>query len=243
MHISCKNFYKELINVQTLSFWMDFSDIPANHSSTIGNCTNLNAGVLGKYHDETNGNPIVEFVMLRPKMFSYSICEVQLSCSKALPPNIKTKQTAKGISRFAKRTISYDDYLSIENECALCSVTNHRLEFCLHQIHIVSQVKRGLCPYNDKRYLLANLINDKPNPNTHAFGHYELSNEAALSEIDQPAAGDNLYVYQFRSRNELRVNEINFNHTLKRENLFKKKQKQAIKNVLNILAQLVNLTK
>ena len=108
LHITCKDFYKELIDVPTLRYWMDLSDIPASNPSGIGNCTNVNAGVLGKFKDETNGNPIVEFVGLRPKMYSYSICEAQSSCSKPLPPNIKTKQSAKGISRSAKRTIRHE---------------------------------------------------------------------------------------------------------------------------------------
>ena len=102
---------------------------------------------------------------------------------------------------------------------------------------------RGLCPYDDKRYILANLINVKPNANTHAFDHYELSHEAPLPEIDQPSSGDNLYVYQFRNRQELRDNDSKSNSstTLQRENLLQRKHKQAIKNVLNILAQLLNL--
>ena len=78
---------------------------------------------------------------------------------------------------------------------------NYRLKSRLHQIYTVSQIKRGLCLYDDKRYLLANLINGKPNSNTHAFGHYKLSNEAALPEIDQPASGNCLDKYQFRNRN------------------------------------------
>ena len=170
--------------------------------------------------------------------------EAQSSCSEPLPPIIKTKQTAKGISRSAKRTIRHEDYVSIYNEGALRSVTNHRLESRLHQIYTVSQIKRNLCPYDDKRYLLANLINGKFNPNTHAFGHYELSHEAALPEIDQPNSADNLYVYQFKNRQELRDNDSksNFSTTLQRENLLQRKHKQATKNVLNILTQLLNLT-
>ena len=182
---------------------MDFSDIPATHPSGRGNCTNVNAGVLGKFKDETNGNFILEFVGLRPKMYSYSICEAQSSCSEPLLPNIKTKQTAKDISRFAKRTIRHADYVSNYNEFAVRNVTNHRLESRLHQIYTVSQIKRGLCPYDDKLYLLANLINGQPNPNTHAVGHYELLYEAVQPEIDQPSSGDNLYVYQYRNNREL----------------------------------------
>ena len=81
LHITCEDLYTELIDVPTFCYWMEFSDIPASHPSGIGNCTNLNAGVLGKFKNETNGNPIVEFVGLFPKMYSYYNCVAQSSCS------------------------------------------------------------------------------------------------------------------------------------------------------------------
>ena len=31
LHITCEDFYKELIDVSTLRYWMYFSDIPASH--------------------------------------------------------------------------------------------------------------------------------------------------------------------------------------------------------------------
>ena len=40
--------------------------------------------------------------------------------------------------------------------------------------------KRGLCPYDDKRYLLADLPDGRPNPNTHAYGHRDLAAEEHL---------------------------------------------------------------
>ena len=41
----------------------------------------------------------------------------------------------------------------------------------------MEQEKRGLCPYDDKRYLLADLPDGRPNPNTHAYGHCDLAAE------------------------------------------------------------------
>ena len=49
----------------------------------------------------------------------------------------------------------------------------------------MEQEKRGLCPYDDKRYLLTDLINGRPNPNTHAYGHCDLVAEEHLV-ADQP---------------------------------------------------------
>ena len=46
--------------------YFDFSDYSKDHF-----CYDpTNAKVIGKFKDETNGNPIVEFVGLRPKMYS-----------------------------------------------------------------------------------------------------------------------------------------------------------------------------
>ena len=49
----------------------------------------------------------------------------------------------------------------------------------------MEQEKRGLCPYDDKRYLLADLPDGRPNPNTHAYGHCDLAAEENLV-ADQP---------------------------------------------------------
>jgi len=60
----------------------------------------------------------------------------------------------------------------------------------------MEQDKRGLCPYDDKRYLLADLPNGTPNPNTHAYGHHELATEAHV-EMDMPErSGSELVIEQ-----------------------------------------------
>ena len=59
-------------------------------------------------------------------------------------------------------------------------------KYCaIMQIYTLEQEKRGLCPYDDKRYLLADLPDDSPNPNTHAYGHRELVAEEQV-EMDMP---------------------------------------------------------
>ena len=48
----------------------DFSEISNGHLFTLGRGNaNLHAGEVGYFKDETKGNPIVEFVCLRPKMY------------------------------------------------------------------------------------------------------------------------------------------------------------------------------
>ena len=57
----------------------------------------------------------------------------------------------------------------------------------------MKQENRGLCPYDDKRYLLADLPDGRPNPNTHAYGHRDLGAEEHLV-ADQPENGAELII-------------------------------------------------
>ena len=61
------------------------------------------------------------------------------------------------------------------------------------QVYTIEQEKRGLCPYDDKRYLLADLHNGRPNPNTHLTGHCDLAAEEHLV-ADQPQPSAELIV-------------------------------------------------
>ena len=57
----------------------------------------------------------------------------------------------------------------------------------------MKQENHGLCPFDDKRYLLADLTDRRPNPNTHAYGQ---SNLAAKENLvaDQPEHGAELII-------------------------------------------------
>ena len=69
----------------------------------------------------------------------------------------------------------------------------------------MEQEKRGLCPYDDKRYLLADLPDGTPNPNTHAYGHHELATEAHV-EMDIPElTGTDLIIEQRQPPQEIEV--------------------------------------
>ena len=61
------------------------------------------------------------------------------------------------------------------------------------QVYTMEQEKRGLCPYDDKRYLLADLPEGRPNLNTHSYGHCDLAAEEYLI-ADQPETGAKLII-------------------------------------------------
>ena len=64
--IKTKDFYKDInANIEKR---FDTSDYPSNHPSGIK--TGLNCKVLGMFKDEAGGKRIVEFVVLRAKLYS-----------------------------------------------------------------------------------------------------------------------------------------------------------------------------
>ena len=63
----------------------------------------------------------------------------------------------------------------------------------------MEQEKCGLCPYDDKRYLLADISDEHPNPNTHAYGHCDLKAEEILV-ADHPELGAELVIKQVEER-------------------------------------------
>ena len=56
------------------------------------------------------------------------------------------------------------------------------------QVYTMEQVKRGLCPYDDKRYLFADVLDNRLNLNTYFYGYRDLAAEKHLV-ADQPEPG------------------------------------------------------
>jgi len=94
----------------------------------------------------------------------------------------------------------------------------------------MEQQKRGLCAYDDKRYLLADLPDGTPNPHTHAYGHYALAEEATIidendgndgDDEDETKPGDDLIV----------VNELTFEQRMQlREKIQKEAEERRCQN-------------
>lgn len=56
-------------------------------------------------------------------------------------------------------------------------------------MYTYEQEKRGLCPYDDKRYLFTDIPDVKPNLYTHVYGHRDQITEVNLvSEYLEPGA-------------------------------------------------------
>ena len=76
LHFFVEDLAKEINSRPHLRNAFDFSEISNGHLSNLGRGNaNLHAGEVGYFKDETKGISIVEFVGLRPKMYSFTVCD------------------------------------------------------------------------------------------------------------------------------------------------------------------------
>ena len=66
MSIESADLYVELKSQPQLRGLIDFSSIPVNHPSGVGEPTDPRSGVVGYFKDECSGNIITELVALKP---------------------------------------------------------------------------------------------------------------------------------------------------------------------------------
>jgi len=143
------DLYKDMKD--SLDFY-DTSDYPKDHPLH----DKKNAKVIGKFKDETNGVPPLEFVGLRSKMYSI------------LLPNDKEKKTAKGVKRsFVAKSILHANYRDCLVKEEPTKAKFNTLRSIDHVVHTTNIVKAALSPYDDKRYLL-------DSTDSYAYGHYKI---------------------------------------------------------------------
>ena len=107
---------------------------------------NTNNKVIGKFKDESNGVPIKRYLGLRPKMYSYELVDIN--------GTVIEKHRAKGIQTATAKKLRFEDYLAQLNTPIENYLQNRRIGSKLHKIYSIEINKRGLCAYDDKRFLL-----------------------------------------------------------------------------------------
>ena len=109
----------------------EFSEISPNYFFNIGgNNSLLHAGKVGYLTDQTKGDPIVEFVGLVPKMYSFIMCDA----SKPIPVlnypiHVRHKALATGVARSQIKLFKHDDYVRMFNGGAENNLVNRRIGF------------------------------------------------------------------------------------------------------------------
>ena len=149
-HIVTKDIYKDMKKDKML---FDTSNYSKDHKLY----SNENNKVIGKMKDETGGKPIVEFVGLRAKLYTYKTID-----------NIEEKK-AKGIKKkVVEQTINLEDYKRCLFEGKSANRTMNIIQSKNHKVYTKEINKIALCGKDDKRYIQENNIN------TLALGHYKI---------------------------------------------------------------------
>ena len=184
-HIQTENVYSDMFADRAQ---FDFGSYPPN--STYFDATNDK--LIGKFKDETSGDPILEFIGLRPKMYSFITVSDENNAVGAIQ---KEKHRAKGIQFAAQRALRHRDYAQQLDQPTITSLTNRRIGAKSHRLFTIETDKRALCSYDDKRFLLDDNITSL------AYGHKDIpagaletieeeGDDADLVTVQQPRAAD-----------------------------------------------------
>ena len=139
LHLFVKDLAKEKNARPTLRDAFYFSEISNCHLSNIGrNNADLHAEKVGYFKDETKGNPIIEFVGLRRKMYSFTVCDAsEPILGVNYPMDITHKAVAKGVAFSQIKRFKHEDYVRMCNVGALTNVVNRRIGYKLYLVRLI----------------------------------------------------------------------------------------------------------
>ena len=113
----------------------DFSDVSDHHLTGLHSIAN--AREVGYVKDECKCHPIVEFVRLRPKMYSFPVMDAEKydPLIPVEPVQLRHKAVAKEVLRANLKCFTHDEYVTIFREGDARKVTNRRISSKLHQLN------------------------------------------------------------------------------------------------------------
>ena len=112
-----------------------------------------NKKVIGKFKDECDGFEMNEFVGLRSKLYSFTLCK-------------KDKCKAKGVKKCVANKLKLDNYKSCLFNKTSLNVKFRTFRSYKHQIYTIESSKLALSPFDDKNFILDDGISTVP------YGHY-----------------------------------------------------------------------
>jgi hypothetical protein len=169
MHITTDNIYADMI--KNFPKKLDLSNYPNNHaifniaSKYIKNKLLVdNKKKLFCWKDESAGQCIAEVLALKSKMYSIKMA------------NNQCINKGKGIGRASLKTITFEDYHKslFEDDIKLVTVSN--IQSKDHLVKTTTQVRKGLNPFDDKRFVLDDRVN------TLAYYHVDISAKRRTTE-------------------------------------------------------------
>ena len=113
LHFFVDDLAKEINARHHLRDAFDFSEIKNGHLSNLGRGNaDLHAEEFGFFKYETKGNPIVEFVGLRRKMYSFTVCDAsEPILALNYPMDVRHKAVAKGVAPSQIKRFKHEDYV------------------------------------------------------------------------------------------------------------------------------------
>jgi len=140
------NVHLLLTDTDSFIFQIYGHDIPAQIKNDKTNLHHLvkkwidmnDSKTPGLFKDECGLLMMTEFVALRSKMYSFKTS------------NNNSKNTAKGVSKMAKKSLKFDDYKRILDEGEKMVNTMHSLRSFGHEINLIEMEKVSLCAFDDK---------------------------------------------------------------------------------------------
>ena len=134
--ISINNGLYDELRFGPMSQYIDFSNFPHDHPLY----NNQNKGKLGLLKSETGAKLIKECVILKPKMYSILLDdEEQISRGKGIPRRIQSK-------------INHQKYKDTLLNSTVTYFRTRTLTRVNGQMCTVAVRRKGLCPFDDKRY-------------------------------------------------------------------------------------------
>ena len=113
LHIFVEDLAQEIILRPQFRDAFDCSEINNGQLSNLKReNANLHAEEVGYLMDETKGNQIVEFVGLRPKIYSLTVCDASEPIPRVnYPMDVRHKAVTKGVARSQIMHFQHDDYV------------------------------------------------------------------------------------------------------------------------------------
>ena len=136
LHFFVEDLPKEIKARPQLVDAFNFSEISSGHYSNLGSVGgNHHAGEVGYFKGEKKGDPIIEFVGLRPKMYSFTVCHAdEQILGLNYPIDTWQKAVAKGVSRAQIKRFKHEDYVRMYNGKDQTNVVNRPIGSKLHLV-------------------------------------------------------------------------------------------------------------
>ena len=126
LHFFKENLAKEINSRPHFRDAFDFCEISNGHRSSLGRGnSDLHAGDVNYFKDETKCNPIDEFISLRPNIYSLTVCDAsELIPGVNYPMEITHKVVGKGIALSKIKRFKHEDYVHMYNGGVKTNVVN-----------------------------------------------------------------------------------------------------------------------